>query len=138
MNTHLLRVSGTAPAHAAIFAAAAALELRVGWLELAEHGPEPLPPALAEAAREGALRAVAIGGGRSVAIKPMRGAPVLKDVLREHFSGCALVLVHGDIDLPLLERDDARWRVTLDDESRTYSAESLAAALRKPRAFAFD
>ena len=115
MTVHLLRVELVPDDCAALFAAAGALGLRIGWLELAPQAPPaPLPPSLEQAARVGALRAVAIGGGRSVAVKPMRGAPVLKDVLREHFAGCALVLVRGEIDLP-----------------------KLARALRRPRAFDF-
>jgi hypothetical protein len=139
VRTHLLRLDLPASGCVELFAAARALDLRIGWLELApEAAPAPLPPSLAQAADAGALRAVAIGGTRSVAVKPMRGAPVLKDVLREHFTGCALVLVRGEIDLPRLERDGEGWRVRLDGESRRYTAEQLARALRKPRAFDFD
>lgn len=138
MTVHLLRVELAAIDCAALFAAAGALELRIGWLELAPQAPPaPLPPSLEQAAKAGALRAVAIGAGRSVAVKPMRGAPVIKDVLREHFAGCALVLVRGEIDLPRLEPDGEGWRVRLDDESRRYTTEQLAQALRRPRAFDF-
>ena len=137
MTVHLLRVELAAADCAALFAAAGALDLRIGWLELTPP-PAPLPPSLEQAAAVGALRAVAIGGGRSVAVKPMRGAPVMKDVLREHFAGCALVLVRGEIDLPKLEREGDGWRVRLDEESRRYTTEQLARALRRPRAFDFE
>jgi hypothetical protein len=137
VTVHLLRVELAAADCAALFAAAGALDLRIGWLELTPP-PAPLPPSLEQAAAVGALRAVAIGGGRSVAVKPMRGAPVMKDVLREHFAGCALVLVRGEIDLPKLEREGDGWRVRLDEESRRYTTEQLARALRRPRAFDFE
>jgi hypothetical protein len=139
VRTHLLRLELAAADCAALFAAARALDLRIGWLELTPlAAPAPVPPSLAGAADAGALRAVAIGGERSVAVKPMRGAPVLKDVLREHFAGCALVLIQGDVDLPKLEREGERWRVRLDEESRAYTTEQLARALRRPRAFDFE
>lgn len=136
MKTHLLRVAAAAHEFTEVIAAARALTLRVGWLELA--APAPLPESLVDAASAGALRAVAVGGGRSLALKPMRGAPVLEDVLREHFPGCALVLVQGDLDLPLLARAGDGWTVRRDDESRRYSTEQLARALRRPGAFDFD
>jgi hypothetical protein len=145
VTVHLLRVEFAATDCTALFAAASALDLRIGWLELAPQAPlvptappAPLPPSLEQAAEAGALRAVAIGGGRSVAVKPMRGAPVIKDVLREHFAGCALVLVRGEIDLPKLEREGEGWRVRLDEDSRKYTTEQLARALRRPRAFDFE
>ncbi|MEO8503861.1 MAG: hypothetical protein ABI609_08205 [Acidobacteriota bacterium] len=142
MTIHLLRVDEPAQHFAAIFAAAQGLDLRVGWLELGleitAEVPAPIPPTLAEAAGLGALRAVGIGGGRSVAIKPMRGLPVLRDVVREHFRGCALVLVRAEVDLPILEAHSEGWRVRLDEESRAYNADTLAAALRRPHSFDFD
>ncbi len=139
MKTHLLRLDLSAGDCVELFDAARKLDLRIGWLELEPNAaPTPLPPSLAQAADAGALRAVAIGGTRSVAVKPMRGAPVLKDVLREHFTGCALVLVRGEIDLPMLEREGEGWRVRLDEEGRKYTTEQLARALRRPRAFDFD
>ena len=139
MTIHLLRVDEPAGHFAAVFAAARALDLRVGWLELSgEAAPAPMPPTLAAAAGLGALRAVAIGGERSVAIKPMRGLPVLRDVVREHFRGCSLVLVRADVDLPLLEAHSEGWRVRLDEDSRSYNADTLAAALRSPHSFDFE
>lgn len=136
MKVHLLRVQAPAAGFAAVFAAARALELRVGWLELAT--PTELPASLEEAAACGAQRAVAVGGERSVALKPMRGAPVLKDLLREHFRGCALVLVRGELDVPLLEESGEGWRVSRDDEARLFTTERLTRALRRPHAFDFE
>ncbi|HEY2739222.1 MAG TPA: hypothetical protein VGK45_12520, partial [Thermoanaerobaculia bacterium] len=71
---HLLR-AGEPPAHyAALFEAARAEGLRIGWLDLpADRSaavPGPVPEPLEAAARLGALRAVSVAGDRSVAVKP--------------------------------------------------------------------
>jgi hypothetical protein len=101
---HLLRVAEGPERFAALFAALNAAGLRAGWLELRRQEPRPasapapagsgaFPASLETAAALGARRAVAAGGGRSLALKPLRGEPVLRDLVREHFLGCALVLV---------------------------------------------
>jgi hypothetical protein len=127
---------------AALFAAARVLDLRIGWLDLTAAAPDPLPPDLEAAATAGALRAVAVGGGRSVAVKPMRGAPVIGDLLREHFRGCVLVLVRGSLPNPTppnlpparLNSEEESFRVTPTGEAgRLYTASELAAVLRRPR-----
>jgi len=88
------------------------------------------------AASLGTLRAVSVGEGRTVAVKPLRGQPVLKDVLREHFQGCALVLVRGEVAAPLLTIREATWIVSPPGAaSRSYTVEQLAAALRQPHPF---
>ena len=61
-SPHLLRVTAPPDRFAALIAAARALDLRVGWLDLGP-GPAPLPSALEMAADLGALRAVAVGRG---------------------------------------------------------------------------
>lgn len=138
---HLLRVEAGPETFLTLFAAARALSLRLGWLEL-EGAVEPLPASLAAAAALGALRAVAVGEGKTVAVKPRRGAPVLKDLLREHFSGCALVLVEAEEKsapgLPLLRPDGEGWRVVLPDAGAElpFSSEGLVSGLRKPRPWA--
>jgi hypothetical protein len=130
---HLLRVEDFPTTFAPLIEAARSLGLRIGWLEL-NGKAHPVPPMLEVAAGLGVLRAVEVGDGRSVAVKPMRGAPVLKDLLREHFRGCALVLVRGEVDAPSLRSEDGGWIVTPPGSaSRRFSAEDLAAALRKPR-----
>ncbi len=96
--------------------------------------PAPVPESLEAAASRGVLRAVAIGGGRAVAVKPIRGEPVLRDVLREHFSGCLLVLVTGEIDAPLLAPSGEDW--TLGPEvaaAKRWTTAKIVAELRKPR-----
>jgi hypothetical protein len=85
------------------------------------------------AAGLGALRAVSVGEGRTVAVKPLRGAPVLEDLLREHFQGCALVLVRGEVAAPRLTIGEGAWIVSPPGAaSRSYTVDRLAAALRKP------
>jgi hypothetical protein len=130
---HLLRVEDDPQRFAPLIEAARALGLRVGWLDLG-GSPAPVPEPLEAAAGLGVLRAVSVGEGRSVAVKPFRGAPVLKDLLREHFRGCAVVLVRGEVDAPLLAVSEEGWSVTpREAASRRYTPEDLAAALRKPR-----
>lgn len=110
--------------------------MRVGWLLLAAT---PVPEALEEAAALGVLRAVAVGQGRTVALKAVRGEPVLDDLLREHFLGCRLVLVAGDLELPELEPAADGWRVTLGDGStRQLTTAQLVARLRRARPFGME
>lgn len=132
---HLVRVEQGAAEYSSLFSAARSLGLRVGWLEWGA-AVDPLPSGLEAASGEGALRAVAAGGGRTVSVKPMKGAPVLRDVLREHFRGCALVLVRGEIaDLPVLSREGEAYRVASGAVVRTFDATHLAEALRRARPF---
>ncbi|MGB3562978.1 MAG: hypothetical protein WBH75_09925 [Thermoanaerobaculia bacterium] len=130
---HLLRVSRGARCFEGLVAAAKTEGMRVGWLMLeAPTAPGPL----AEAAALGVLRAVAVGEGRTIAVKPVRGEPVLEDLLREHFLGCRLVLVAGDLELPRLEPDGEDWVVTLNDGStQRLTTAQLVARLRKPHPF---
>lgn len=133
---HLLRVSDPPERFASLIEAARAEGLRVGWLEL-EAVVEPVPEALGSAAALGALRAVAVGSGRTVAVKPMRGAPVLRDVLREHFRGCALVLVRGEVDAPALRPEGAAWVLDVRGfegrAGQAFSTAELLKAFRSPK-----
>ncbi len=136
MRKHLLRVARPVVEFGGLIAAMRHEGERAGWLELPEAAAEPLPESLAAAADAGALRAVAAGGGRSVAVKPLRGEPVLRDLLREHFRGCRLVMILGEIDAPLLEPDGEDWTVRAQDgATKRWTTEKLIAALRKPRPF---
>ncbi|HEV2854049.1 MAG TPA: hypothetical protein VHC97_14735 [Thermoanaerobaculia bacterium] len=133
-SPHLLRVEDAPDLYAPLIEAARALGLRTGWLNL-DATPAPTPEFLEAAAGLGVLRAVSVGEGRTVAVKPLRGAPVLKDLLREHFQGCALVLVcGGNLDAPALRIEGDAWTVTPPGAaSRRYATADLALALRKPR-----
>ena len=128
---HLLRVEDAPESFYSLVEAARADGLRVGWLELAEVSP--LPRVLAAGAELGLLRAVSVGGGRTVAVKPLRGAPVLRDVIREHFLGCALVLVRGEVDAPRLRREGESWVIDAPETAgQPFTTEQLAAKLRSP------
>jgi hypothetical protein len=134
-SPHLLRVTLAPDRFASLIEAARALKLRIGWLDWsATPGQCPAPSGLEVAADLGVLRAVSVQEGRTVSVKPLRGRPVLKDLLREHFLGCALVLVRGDVDAPALEPDDDGWRIQLpENASRRLTTADLSEALRKPR-----
>ena len=135
-SPHLLRVEDAPERFALLIAAARALGLRIGWLDLGTT-PASIPGPLETAADLGVLRAVSVREGRTVAVKPLRGAPVLKDLLREHFQGCALVLIRGEIrgeiPAPTLRIEDDAWLLTPPGAaSRRYATADLALALRKP------
>ena len=134
MKQKLLRVALPVVEFDGLIAAVRQEGGRVGWLELREEHPEPLPESLEVAAGRGVLRAVAVGGGRSLAVKPMRGEPVLRDVLREHFRGCLLVLVSGEVDAPLLAPSGDAWNLETGGAAATrWTTAELIAELRKPR-----
>ncbi len=152
MKQHLLRVERPVVKFRSLIAALRHEGERTGWLELPEEAAEPLPDSLATAADAGVLRAVAAGGDRCVVVKPMRGEPVLRDLLREHFRGCRVVLVMGKIDAPLLEPIGAEhgraehgsaggaqteyWNVkTMDGSLLRWKTVKLISALRGPRPF---
>jgi hypothetical protein len=138
---HLLRVEEEAACFAPLLAAARQAGLRAGWLDL--ETPVAAPPELAAAAELGALRAVAAAAGRSIAVKPLRGAPVLKDLLREHFLGCALVLVRAAslpsvpataTAPPRLRPAGGGWEVEPAGAAvRHFTTEELVSSLRRPR-----
>jgi hypothetical protein len=139
-SPHLLRVDDPPERFAPLIEAARALDLRIGWLdvpiEAPIEAPSPLPASLETAARLGVLRAVAVAGNRSVAVKPLKGAPVLRDLLREHFRGCALVLIRGEAqsDTATLRALEEGWAVTAPGEAaRAFTTTALAAALRQAR-----
>lgn len=127
---HLLRVTHEVDKFRELIAALRQDGARTGWLELADVSP---PPSLGEAAEAGVLRAVAAGDERTVTIKRRQGPAVLRDLVREHFRGCALILVRGDVDRPLLEPADDGWLVRSGEGEARFSTSSLAAAVRRPR-----
>ena len=130
---HLLRVEGPADRFEALVAAVRQDEGRVGWLDFGLS--DPVPPSLAAPASLDVLRAVAVGPHLAIAVKPLRGEPVLRDLLREHFRGCRLVLIAGAADAPLLTPEGQNWTVTTASAARSYTTDELVRALRRPRPF---
>ncbi len=127
----LLAIDGGVAEHAALVRGLADGGERVGWLDL---GSAVAPPGdLEEAAAAGMLRAVAVGGNRVTTVKPVLGATVLDDLLREHFRGCRLVLVRGGENLVRLAADGDGWRLVppVGPAVRQSTAE-LIASLRRP------
>jgi hypothetical protein len=128
----LLAVTDGVADYAALVRALAASGERAGWLDLdPPAGSAPLD--LEAAAAVGVLRAVAVDGNRVVTVKPIRGAAVLDDLLREQFRGCRLVLVRGGEEMVRLEADGDGWRLAAP-AGRTVrqSTPELAASLRRP------
>ena len=128
----VLAVARGAAAHVVLLEAVVAAGGRAGWLDL-EPPPGPAPEELEQAAAAGALRAVAVADGRVTAVKPIRGTAVLGDLLREHFLGCALVLVRGGEGLVRLEGEGGGWRLTAPaGESVEQTTSELVANLGRP------
>lgn len=128
----LLAVDEGVTTYAALLGALAEVGERAGWLELDRTAPPP-PAGLEEAAAAGALRAVAAGGNRVTTVKPIRGAPVIDDLLREHFRGCRLVLVRGGEGLVRLRSDGDGWRLAAPaGRVVRQSTSGLLASLRRP------
>ena len=131
MQPRLVQVSATAEDFAPLFGAASAAGVRIGWLDLA--AAPAVVPELAAAAEAGALRAVSVSGAHVLSLKTLAGEPVLGDVIREHFTGCRLLLVRGEVDAPRLSADPDGWRVRPSGgDERLFSTEELLNALRSP------
>jgi hypothetical protein len=133
---HLLRVAEEAEVYGPLLVAAGEAGLRVGWLEL--QAPPPPPATLTGALAAGSERAVAIGESWTLAARARKGPARLRELLRQQFLGCTLVLVHGEAYAPALESTgDGAWRVSIPGGGeRRLALEQLVAALREPRPFA--
>lgn len=127
---HLLATDEPATALAPLVAAAAAAGFRVGWLDLGVVA-EP-SPSLESPVRAGFFRSVARSEAGIVTAKRVRGAPVVEDLLREHFLGCRLVFVRGESEAPRLSRRGERWLVESASARLELTTESLVARLRRP------
>lgn len=131
MQPRLVQVSSTAGDFASLFKAANEAGVRIGWLDLI--ATPAVVPELSPAAEAGALRAVSVSGSRVLSLKTLAGAPVLRDVIREHFTGCRLLLIRGELDAPLLSPDRGGWLVRpLGGDDKVFSTEELLSALRRP------
>ena len=129
--SHLLRADGPAVDYLPLFEGAAKAGVRLGWLEL--ETPPLLDPALEAQVRAGAFRAVRVGGGHCVTAKAIKGEPVLRDLVREHFKGCLAVLVRSGGGLPLLKATGTGWELEdLTGRRRELSSDALLAYLRRP------
>jgi hypothetical protein len=126
---HLLRVEESPARFEELMRAATEKGLRIGWLEFeGTETPEPL----AAAATSGAFRAVAVGEQETVSVKTRVGAAVMRDLLREYFQGCSLVLVSGDDALALLRSHETEWEVvSLDGAQKRFGTAELIAALKR-------
>lgn len=157
----LLRVEEGPARFEELLRAAGEAGFKVGWLEwdgdssrplqtplqiplhiplhipLAAPLPEPLPPSLEQAAMLGALRAVAVTAGGSVVVKRRQGPAVERDLVREHFAGCRLILAQGQLDIGRLSPVDGGWEVSaLGGECRRYSTAELVRRLASPKPLA--
>ena len=116
---------------APLFEAARERGVRIGWLELDSDAAPP--PTLTGPPLTSAFRAVAVGSSATVVVKPRKGAPVLRDLIREHFLGADVVLVKGLDLFPKLRNGDGSW---VFGESavreRRLSLDELFARMRKP------
>jgi hypothetical protein len=134
--THALRVEADAESFHSLFVELARAGERAGWLALdaATPGDDASVAALGSLARgDGLWKTVAIEAHRTVAVKTRRGPQVLRDLLREHFRGCRVVLVRGSAPLPLLQPRGEDWELAgLDGAVRRLSSAQLVAALRSP------
>ena len=136
--THALKVEQDSDAFLGLFAAVRAQGERAGWLELEAPGHGAAAPVRERSAAErtldaGAWKAVAVERDRSVAVKSRRGPAVLRDLLREHFRGCRVVLVRGEACLPALRARGSDWElVGADGLVRRLTTADLLRALRSP------
>jgi hypothetical protein len=139
---HLLRVAEGPQAFAPLFAAAAAACVRVGWLELPAGSSPSLDSfagsPLSAVLGAGAARAAVAADAWTVSARPRRGPARLRELLRQQFLGCALVLVCGEVDAPTLAPSgNGEWSVAgAGVAERRLSGERLIAALREPLPFA--
>jgi hypothetical protein len=128
----LVAVEQPAEAFAALFAAAARRGVRVGWLDLA--AVVEAPGELAAAAAAGAAKAVAVSPHGAVAWKRRAGGAVLRDLLREHFLGYAVVLLRGQAGTPSVAAEGAGFRFeSVPGASRWFAAAELLDELLRPR-----
>lgn len=126
---HLLRVADPIESFSALVERACAAGLRVGWLGLEEP---PMPPVVDAIVATGVSQCVLAGRRQTLTARARRGPPVLEDLLRQHFLGCDVVLVHGQVDLPALERGESGWRVTsIEGRQRQLGDDQLLAAFRR-------
>jgi len=89
----IILVEGTLNQHAEMVEREAKAGNRVGWLDMAAD--ETNDNNCAGAKRVDIFRAVEVGSRTTLAYKPRHGPAVLKDLIREYFLGCSVVLVRA-------------------------------------------
>ncbi len=126
---HLLKVDDPIGRFAPLFERADERAMRLGWLELDE-------PALSglELGGEGdPFKQVVVGRRRTLAVKRRRGDARLDDLIREHFLGCALLLLRvgaggqdlDEVDAPELRPTAAGWRVSRGERGVELDSDAL-------------
>jgi hypothetical protein len=127
-----LRVTEGSDVFRSLFAAIEEQGERAGWLDL-EAAEGAGGGELERARNDGPWKAVMVEPLRTVAVKSRRGPAVLRDLLREHFRGCRVVLVRGAAELPALRSLGSDWElVRLDGGVRRLTTAELVRALRSP------
>lgn len=94
-------------------------------------------PPLATTAASGLLRSVQVNAAGSVVHKPRKGPAVLRDVVREHFRGCRVVLVVGEpvaelAEVPRITPKGDAFQLESGSSKRQFDPAALAAWLRRP------
>jgi len=132
-RVHRLSVEGGAEHFESLVKSARDAGIRIGWLEF---GSATVPEPLASASAAGVFRTVQVDEAVTISVKNRKGPPVIRDLLREHFQGCSLILVSGGEAPAALRRDNDRWIVSaLDGTESTFTTDELVTALRKARPF---
>ena len=127
---HLLAVDAEPERFADLLEVAGHSGWRVGWLDLVTK-PE-VPAALEAATEAGVLRSVAVTQQGTLAAKRLTGGHRLHDLLREHFLGCRLVLVRGEVAAPRLTPLEDGFRIERPEGELRLSAKDLAGRLGRP------
>ncbi len=96
----IILVEGTLEQYSEMVQKESAAGRRVGWLDM--NAATALPERFDRAGSIGVFRAVEVGATATLSCKPRKGSVVLKDLLREHFLGCSVVLVRGYDQAPEL------------------------------------
>ena len=132
-RVHLLQIDDAPSRFEPLVRAVTEAGMRVGWLDfrVAETSD-----ALAAASATGVFRAVAVGDTETVSAKSRIGPAVTKDLIREYFQGCSVVLISGRETAASLHRRDDEWAVSSPGgKEKVFTTEGLVAALSRVRPF---
>jgi hypothetical protein len=132
-RVHLLQIEDAPSRFEPLVRAVSKAGMRVGWLDFRAI---ETPDALAAASETGVFRAVSVGESSTVSVKSRIGPAVTKDLIREYFQGCSVVLISGRETAVSLHRRDDQWAVSSPGgEEEVFTTERLVAALRRVRPF---